>query len=200
MVLVTGATGTNGRLVVQALRRAGQPVRAMVQDASRDADLQHLGAQLVAGDFDRPDNLDAALAGMQRCLLLSPVHRELVERERRFVERAKTADLEHLVKFSSSPANRDSTPCRAKARATSSRNCHESVKSRPALSRSLRQPIGQAREIHRPAWRPSRSPTQARAGRGRPRPIERARAARGCSVSRPRVLELLIGLPWSPRR
>jgi uncharacterized protein YbjT (DUF2867 family) len=100
MLLVTGATGTNGRFVVQALLRAGQPVRAMVQDASRAADLQRLGAELVEGDFDRPDSLDVALAGVRRCLLLSPVHQELVERERRFVERAKKAGLEHLVKFS----------------------------------------------------------------------------------------------------
>jgi len=100
MILVTGATGTNGRLVVQALLRAGQPVRAMVQDLSRAADLERLGAQVVVGDFDRPDSFDAALAHAQRGLLLSPVHPQLVERERRFVERAARAGLAHLVKLS----------------------------------------------------------------------------------------------------
>src|SRR5262249_30656967 len=44
--------------------------------------------------------LDAALAGVQRALLLSPVDQRLVERESRFVERAKKAGLKHLVKFS----------------------------------------------------------------------------------------------------
>src|SRR5262245_42589064 len=66
MILVTGATGTNGRLVVQELLRAGAPVRAMVQDLAKAADLQRAGAQLVVGDFDRPDTLDRALAGVER--------------------------------------------------------------------------------------------------------------------------------------
>src|SRR5262249_18406277 len=52
MILVTGATGTNGRLVVHALLKAGQPVRAMVQDPALAGDLGQAGAQLVAADFD----------------------------------------------------------------------------------------------------------------------------------------------------
>jgi uncharacterized protein YbjT (DUF2867 family) len=100
MILITGATGTNGRLVVQALLGAGARVRAMVQDRSRAADLERAGAELAVGDFDRPDTLDAALSGVDRGLLLSAVDQRLVERETRFVERAKRAGLEHLVKFS----------------------------------------------------------------------------------------------------
>src|SRR5215813_14222189 len=100
MILVMGATGTNGRLVVQALRAAGVPVRAMVQDSSRATDLQRAGAQVIVADFDQPNTLDAALAGAERCLLLSAVDTRLVERETRFVERARKAKLAHLVKFS----------------------------------------------------------------------------------------------------
>ena len=100
MILVTGATGTNGRLVVQALLRAGVAVRAMVQSAARASELQQAGAQLAVADFDRPETLDAALAGVERALLLSAVDQKLVERESRFVERARKAGLRHLVKFS----------------------------------------------------------------------------------------------------
>jgi uncharacterized protein YbjT (DUF2867 family) len=100
MILVTGATGTNGRLVVQALLAGGARVRAMVQDPSRAADLHRAGAEVVVADFDRPETLDAALAGAERSLLLSAVDRRLVERETRFVERSKHAGLQHLVKFS----------------------------------------------------------------------------------------------------
>jgi uncharacterized protein YbjT (DUF2867 family) len=45
----------------------------MVQDSSRAADLKRAGAELVVADFDRPDTLDAALAGVRRSLLLSAV-------------------------------------------------------------------------------------------------------------------------------
>jgi len=100
MILVTGATGTNGRLVVQALLRAGAPVRAMVQNPTRAANLQRTGAQLVVADFDESDTLDGALAGVERGLLLSAVDPGLEEREARFVESAKKAGLRHLVKFS----------------------------------------------------------------------------------------------------
>jgi uncharacterized protein YbjT (DUF2867 family) len=101
MILVTGATGTNGRFVVQALLAASVRVRALVQDSSRATDLQRAGAELVFADFDQPGTLDAALAGVERCLLLSAVDKRLVERETRFVERATKAGLKHLVKFSS---------------------------------------------------------------------------------------------------
>jgi len=100
MILVTGATGTNGRLVVQALLAAGARVRAMVQDSSRAADLARAGAELAVADFDRAETLDRALAGAERSLLLSAVDQRLVERETRFVERAKRAGLKHIVKFS----------------------------------------------------------------------------------------------------
>jgi uncharacterized protein YbjT (DUF2867 family) len=101
MLLVTGATGTNGRFVVQTLLAARVRVRALVQDSSRATDLQRAGAELVVADFDQPGTLDAALAGVEGCLLLSAVDQQLVERETRFVERATKAGLKHLVKFSS---------------------------------------------------------------------------------------------------
>jgi len=100
MILVTGATGTNGRLVVQELLRRGAPVRAMVQNPAKASDLQHAGAQLVLGDFDQPATLRRALGGVERCLLLSAVDEHLVERETRFVDAAMTAGVRHLVKFS----------------------------------------------------------------------------------------------------
>jgi uncharacterized protein YbjT (DUF2867 family) len=100
MILVTGATGTNGRLIVKALLQAGAPVRAMVQDPARAADLRQDGAELVVADFDRPHTLVAALSGVERSLLLSAVDERLVEREARFVETAKKIGLRHLVKFS----------------------------------------------------------------------------------------------------
>jgi hypothetical protein len=94
-----GATGTNGRFVVQALLAASVRVRAMVQDSSRAMDLQRAGAELVAADFDQPGTLDAALAGVDGCLLLSAVDKQLVERETRFVKRATKTSLNTWSSF-----------------------------------------------------------------------------------------------------
>lgn len=100
MILVTGATGTNGRLVVRALLDGGTSVRAMVQTGSRADDLERAGAELVVADFDRAESLHRALEGVERALLLSAVSEHMVEREARFVEAARKAHLRHLVKFS----------------------------------------------------------------------------------------------------
>lgn len=59
MVLVTGATGRVGRLVVDELLRAGSTVRALTrrpEDAALPA-----GVEVVAGDFTVPVSLDLAL-------------------------------------------------------------------------------------------------------------------------------------------
>jgi uncharacterized protein YbjT (DUF2867 family) len=67
-VLVTGATGRVGRIVVDELLRAGVPVRALTrrpEHASLPA-----GAEIVAGDFTAPASLDAALQGVGAVFLV----------------------------------------------------------------------------------------------------------------------------------
>lgn len=61
-VLVVGATGSIGRLVVGEALREGHTVRALVRDPGR-AQLP-TGAQLVTGDVTRPDTLPAAVDGV----------------------------------------------------------------------------------------------------------------------------------------
>ena len=64
MILVVGATGQVGSLVVRRLRADGAPVRAMVRDPATAADLAATGAELVVADLARPETLDAALDGV----------------------------------------------------------------------------------------------------------------------------------------
>ena len=56
MILVTGATGTNGRELVDELNKRRIPFRAMVRDANKRNVLPQ-GVQLVEGDFAKPDSL-----------------------------------------------------------------------------------------------------------------------------------------------
>lgn len=60
-VLVTGATGRVGRLVVDALLRAGVRVRALTRQPERA--VLPAGVEVVAGDFTAPASLGAALDG-----------------------------------------------------------------------------------------------------------------------------------------
>ena len=67
-VLVTGATGRVGRLVVAELLGAGVPVRALTRQPAA-AGLP-AAVEVVAGDLTVPDSLDAALQGVGAVFLV----------------------------------------------------------------------------------------------------------------------------------
>ncbi|WP_261540056.1 SDR family oxidoreductase [Burkholderia multivorans] len=62
-VLVVGATGSVGRLVVEEALREGYSVRALVRNAGRARGLAPQ-AQPVVGDLTRPETLGAAVEGV----------------------------------------------------------------------------------------------------------------------------------------
>jgi NAD(P)H dehydrogenase (quinone) len=73
MIVVTGATGALGKLVVEALLKrvpAGQVVAA-VRDPAKAAALAQQGVQVRRADYNDAASLDAALAGAEKLLLIS---------------------------------------------------------------------------------------------------------------------------------
>jgi uncharacterized protein YbjT (DUF2867 family) len=108
MILVTGATGTSGSAIVRQLSAGGVSFRAMVRNPARAEALRLPGAEVVAGDFDRPQTLDSALRGIERALLLTPPDQRQAEQQAAFVEAAKRAGVRHIVKFSAAGADPDS--------------------------------------------------------------------------------------------
>jgi uncharacterized protein YbjT (DUF2867 family) len=108
MILITGATGNNGRELVRQLAAAGQRVRALVRNPAKAADLKSTNVELAIGDFDQPATLDAALRGVEKAFLLTPVAEHFVEWQSAFIEAAQRAEVKHLVKFSGMGA--DSKP------------------------------------------------------------------------------------------
>jgi NAD(P)H dehydrogenase (quinone) len=74
MIVVTGATGQLGRLVIASLLERGVPageVIAAVRNPEKAADLAALGVQVREADYARPGTLVAALRGADRLLLIS---------------------------------------------------------------------------------------------------------------------------------
>jgi NAD(P)H dehydrogenase (quinone) len=74
LLAVTGATGKLGRLVVESLIARGtlaNDIVAIGRDAQKLADLEKLGVQARAADYGDPDEVAAALAGVDRLLLIS---------------------------------------------------------------------------------------------------------------------------------
>ncbi len=73
-LVVTGATGHLGRLVVDSLLERGVPAADIVatgRDVSRLSDLEARGVQVRRADYTDRASLDAALAGADRVLLVS---------------------------------------------------------------------------------------------------------------------------------
>jgi uncharacterized protein YbjT (DUF2867 family) len=68
-VLVTGATGRVGRVVVDLLIDAGVPVRALTHRAEAAATLP-ANVDVVTGDFTVPESLDPALRGVSAVFLV----------------------------------------------------------------------------------------------------------------------------------
>ncbi len=94
MIVVTGASGQLGRLVIQSLLRRQVPasqIVAAVRTPAKAADLAALGVQVRAADYTQPDTLDAALAGAEKVLLISsnevgqraPQHQNVIDAARR---------------------------------------------------------------------------------------------------------------------
>lgn len=67
-VLVVGATGSIGRLVVAEALRQGHSVRALVRDAHKAARLP-ASAPTIVGDVTRPETLAAAVEGIDAVVL-----------------------------------------------------------------------------------------------------------------------------------
>lgn len=72
-IAIAGATGLLGQIVVQLLRERhpGIPVVALARDVAKAAPLAALGAEIRAFDYDQPETLVPALAGIDKLLLIS---------------------------------------------------------------------------------------------------------------------------------
>ena len=107
MILVTGATGTNGREVVKALAARGVAAKAMLRSIDKPNVLP-TGITPVAGDFDDSASLLQALDGIESAFLLTPSTGRAEEQQKRFVEAAMRAGVRRVVKLSQFAADLDS--------------------------------------------------------------------------------------------
>ncbi|HET9970316.1 MAG TPA: SDR family oxidoreductase [Streptosporangiaceae bacterium] len=106
-ILVTGATGNTGRPLVEALVRAGAPVRAMVRDQASQSKLPD-GVQVAVADFEDPASLAAALDGTGRAYLVTPSSEQAEAQQKRFADLAAAGGVRHLVVLSQLAAAEDS--------------------------------------------------------------------------------------------
>jgi uncharacterized protein YbjT (DUF2867 family) len=95
-ILVTGGTGTLGRLVVQRLRDDGHTVRVLSR-GGRDAGN---GIELVTGDLDTGEGIDAAVEGAEVVVHCAGTTNGDEVKTRSLVLAAARAGVRHLVYIS----------------------------------------------------------------------------------------------------
>lgn len=101
MILVSGATGLNGRALVRRLSAGGTAVRALTRTASRAADLAALPyVEVVEGDLGRPETLVEPLRGVDRAMLISSSDATMFDVQAAFIDAAARAGVAHVVKLS----------------------------------------------------------------------------------------------------
>jgi uncharacterized protein YbjT (DUF2867 family) len=100
MILLTGATGTSGVEIVRALLGLGEATRVLARDPEKAARLVGDDVEITRGDFNDPASIDAALEGIDVALLLTPPTPDTVVVQQGFVDAAKRAGVERVVKFS----------------------------------------------------------------------------------------------------
>jgi NAD(P)H dehydrogenase (quinone) len=101
MIVITGASGQLGRLVIAELLAQGVPaghIVAAVRSPAKAADLAAQGVHVRAADYNRPETLATALAGAERVLLISSSEvGQRLPQHQAVVQAAQAAGVAQLV-------------------------------------------------------------------------------------------------------
>ena len=97
-IIVTGATGKTGSVVVTELLKAGYRVRALVRrEDGRSAGLRALGAEIAVADMSDVERVADALKDVQRAYFCPPFDPYMIQGAVAFAVAAREARLEHIV-------------------------------------------------------------------------------------------------------
>ena len=97
-IIVTGATGKTGSVVVTELLKTGYPVRALVHgEDARSARLKAQGAEIAVADMGDVERVADALKDVQRAYFCPPFDPHMIQGAMAFAVAAKEARLEHIV-------------------------------------------------------------------------------------------------------
>jgi uncharacterized protein YbjT (DUF2867 family) len=97
MILITGATGKIGTYVLSQLISRGAPVRVMARNPAK---LQPGPYEVVQGDFEDPASLAQAVDGVEAAYLVTTPQKPVADHDVAFVEAAKSAGVQRIVKLS----------------------------------------------------------------------------------------------------
>lgn len=106
-ILVIGATGRIGRVLLRLLQEDGIAVRALARTPEIQRDLSAAGVEAVAGDLRGIPAPDRVLAGIESVFVVTRDCQEQADLEAKLFSAAATAGVKHIVKISAFAAGLD---------------------------------------------------------------------------------------------
>jgi uncharacterized protein YbjT (DUF2867 family) len=107
VILVAGATGRTGSLVVAELVRRGVPVRGLTRSPESASRLEAAGAQAAVGDAGDPASLTRALSRVERLYVALPATEDLPELEANLYAVAEQSGAYAVVKLGAADEHPD---------------------------------------------------------------------------------------------
>lgn len=100
MILVTGATGQLGTIVIHKLleQTSADHVAGLARDAAKAAALKEKGVDIRIGNYDDTASLDAAMQGIEKVLLIAGTDEDKrVQHHQNVIDAAKKADVQCIA-------------------------------------------------------------------------------------------------------
>jgi uncharacterized protein YbjT (DUF2867 family) len=99
-IVVTGATGTIGRRVVEGLVANGASVTGLTHSADKTGAIEALGAKAAVGSFEDAASLERAFAGADTLVLITAAGATAAEQTLTAIDAAKRAKVRKIVRIS----------------------------------------------------------------------------------------------------
>ncbi len=109
MILITGATGKTGSAAVQELSNQNIPFRVLIRNEEKRNQITDMGGEVIIGAIENDSALNQAMEGVQKALVLLPNSEQQLFLEKKVVDAALEANVQHIVKMSSMEAVPEAT-------------------------------------------------------------------------------------------
>jgi len=97
MILIIGGTGNIGSQVVRLLRGRGAHFKVLARDKDKVVGSLGGGVEIVEGDLVKPETISAAMQGVDKLFLVTPLHLDQVAMKSAAIQAAKQAGVKHIV-------------------------------------------------------------------------------------------------------
>jgi uncharacterized protein YbjT (DUF2867 family) len=100
-IMITGASGLSGRIIVDTFIKRNIPLRILVRDKKKVSRfLPYQNLEICVGDLLKPETYKNALTGINKVLLISSAVERMTETQQTFIDVAKANGVPHVIKFS----------------------------------------------------------------------------------------------------